>query len=287
MSIVKILVPVRGDGKGEGVLAHAAAIARWHSAHIEAVHCRAQPKDMIPYGGILPAALRKQIETQAVELANAEEAKLKTDFDALMARLGITVVATGAPPVDPPTAAWCEEPGKQADVIKSHGRLVDLVAVAKPDRDRNLGVNTLRAALFNTGRPVLICPPGPPPQRLGQRVAIAWNGSTEASRAVALALPLIHEAEEVIVLDGGTDDHGASGEELLRYLALCGVTARREPIRAEANPGAAILTAASELARADLLVMGAYSHSHEHETVFGGATQHVVDHTAIPVVMVH
>ena len=45
------------------------------------------------------------------------------------------------------------------DVIKRHGRLADLVAVAKPDRDRNLGVNTLKSALFNTGRPVLLCPP--------------------------------------------------------------------------------------------------------------------------------
>ncbi len=39
-------------------------------------------------------------------------------------------------------------------------------------------------------------------------------------------------------------------------------------------------------AGADLLVMGAYSHSREHESVFGGATQHVVDRTGMPVVMV-
>ena len=43
----------------------------------------------------------------------------------------------------------------------------------------------------------------------------------------------------------------------------------------------------AESVGADLLVMGAYSHSHEHESVFGGATQYVVDQTGMPVVMVH
>jgi nucleotide-binding universal stress UspA family protein len=172
-------------------------------------------------------------------------------------------------------------------VIKSHGRLADLVAVAKPDRDRNLGVNTLKAALFHTGRPVMVCPPGQAPATLGERIAIAWNGSSQAARAVALALPLIQAAKEVIVLDGGAKDHGASGEELLRYMAIRGVKARREPIHADDDPGATILAAAVGVAGADLLVMGAYSHSREHESVFGGATQHVVDYATMPVVMVH
>ena len=287
MSIAKILVPIRGDGKGENVLAHAAAIARRHNAHIEAVHCRARPQDMIPSGVAVPPALRKQLEAQMVELANAEEASLQEKFRARLAQLGLDLIETGIPPRDRPSAGWCEEQGKQMDVIKRHGRLADLVAVAKPDRDRNLGVNTLKAALFSTGRPVLVCPPADTaPQVLGERIAIAWNGSAEASRAVALALPLIQAADEIIVLDGGTGDHGASGDELLRYLEIRGVKARREPVSGGDNPGRAILAAAAA-AGADLLVMGAYSHSREHESVFGGATQHVVDRTTMPVIMVH
>ena len=202
-----------------------------------------------------------------------------------MGKLGLEIVEAGVPPLDRPTAGWCEEQGKQMDVIKSHGRLADLVAVAKPDRDRNLGVNTLKAALFHTGRPVLVCPPKAP-ATLGERVAIAWNGSTQSARAVALAMPLIQTAKEVVVLDGGAADHGASGEELLRYLAIRGVKARREALVVGDNVGEAILAEATAV-KADLLVMGAYSHSREHESVFGGATQYVVDHTAMPVVMVH
>jgi nucleotide-binding universal stress UspA family protein len=287
MSIAKILVPVRGDGKGENVFAHAAAIARRHNAHVEAVHCRARPADMIPQGLFVPAMLRKQIQAQVVELADTEEASLQQLFSDLMGRLGLELVETGTPPHDRPTAGWCEEQGKQMDVIKRHGRLADLVAVAKPDRDLNLGVNTLKSALFHTGRPVMVCPPtDTAPKALGERIAIAWNGSAEAARAVALALPLIQAASEIVVLDGGTGDHGATGDEFLHYLEIRGVKARREPISGGDNPGKVIL-AAAEAAGADLLVMGAYSHSRAHESVFGGATQYVVDRTGMPIVMAH
>ncbi len=108
MSIAKILVPVRGDGKGENVLAHAAAIARKHNAHIEAVHCRPRPQDMIPSGVAVPPALRKQLEAQMVELANAEEASLQEKFRARLARLGLELIETGIPPRDRPSAGWCE-----------------------------------------------------------------------------------------------------------------------------------------------------------------------------------
>jgi nucleotide-binding universal stress UspA family protein len=33
--------------------------------------------------------------------------------------------------------------------------------------------------------------------------------------------------------------------------------------------------------------MGAYGHSHERETLFGGNTQTVVDHAEIPVLLAH
>ena len=62
-------------------------------------------------------------------------------------------------------------------MIRRHGRLADMICVAKPDVDRSLGANTLKAALFHTGRPVMMCPPTETaPDALGARVAIAWNG---------------------------------------------------------------------------------------------------------------
>ena len=55
MTLRTILVPVRGDGKGERVLDHALAVARRFNAHIAVVHCRPRPEDMMPFGVFVPS----------------------------------------------------------------------------------------------------------------------------------------------------------------------------------------------------------------------------------------
>jgi nucleotide-binding universal stress UspA family protein len=281
----KILVPVRGDGMSETVLGHAAALAMHHKAHILVAHCRAQVEDLIPYSVPLPSFTRETIRKQAHELAEQEEAALRQELHRLAEARGLS--ETGTPDGTAATVTFIEEYGRMADVIAHNGRLADLIAVAKPDRDRNLGTNSLKSALFRTGRPVLMCPPDrDPPAEFGARIAIAWNGSLEATRAVALTLDLARAATSVTVLSGGKGEpHGATAEELLDYYALRGITAEIQRFDAK-NPGAALLDRTVEVG-ASLLVMGAYGHSHERETLFGGNTQAVVDGAKIPVVMVH
>jgi nucleotide-binding universal stress UspA family protein len=286
MPVKKILVPVRGDGKGENVLAHAAAIARAHHAHIDVLHCRPRPKDMLPFGVVVARSLREQITQHAKELADSEEAALLKTFEALLPKYGLTRTDGSASNGDV-TASWHEEEGKMATVIRPWGRLADLVAVARPDRERDLGMNTLMAALYHTGRPVMMVPPRDSlPEAVGRRIAIAWNGDMQAARAVALSLDLLREAEQVTILDGGSEHPATSGTEVQRYLAHNGVEAELKSMNAESDPGKVILKTAHAVG-ADMLVMGAYSHSRERESVFGGATQHVVDHADLPVVMVH
>lgn len=283
--IRKILVPIRSDGKGASVLGHAAALARRFDAHVVAAHCRPRNEDLLPFGVPVPAFLREQFARQTIEVADAEAERLRAEFDGLAARYGLAVVE--APNGSGPTVAWIEEAGRQIDVIKRHGRLADLIAVAKPDRDRNLGTNTLRAALFNTGRPVLMCPPGEPPQTLGERIAIAWNGSIESTRAVALTIGLIEKAREVTVLTAGREEiHGAAADDLVGYLAIRGVEARLDRFASQGRIGEALL-ARTAAAGAEVMIMGAYSDSHERETIFGGNTQVVVDSATIPVILVH
>ncbi|MFP6741892.1 MAG: universal stress protein, partial [Alphaproteobacteria bacterium] len=100
-----------------------------------------------------------------------------------------------------PSISWVEKEGKQVDVIKLYGRLSDLIIVAKLDRDKNLGTNTLKASLFNTGRPVLMCPDKETaPTTLGEHVAIAWNGSVESVRSVSLNMDILFNASAVTIL---------------------------------------------------------------------------------------
>jgi len=281
MTIRKIVIPIRGDGKGENVLAHAAVLARRYGAHVEALHCRPRPEDLLPYGVPIPAFLRKQIEESGASVADQEEKTLYEEFTTLLDPVGLTL-GDGAG-----TASWREVPGKQIDVIKANGRLADLVVVAKPDRFRNLGGNTLKAALFNTGRPVMMCPMRDDhPKVLCDRVAIAWNGSSEAARAVALTESIVAQASEVTVLAGGEEVHGATSDDLIGYLKARGVNASLEKFDPIDGIGQTLLRRCKELS-VDTLIMGAYGDSHERETVFGGNTQTVVDQAELPVIFVH
>lgn len=283
--IRKILVPVRGDGKGDNVFAHAAALARRFKAHIEVTHCRPRPQDMLPYGVPLPQFLKDRLQQQAADLASQVAGGLKDELDVLTQRFGVTLAET--PVIGQATASWVEEQGRQVEVIKRHGRLADLIAVAQPDANGMLGVNSLKAALFHTGRPVLMCPETDSvPADLGRHIAVAWNGSTEASRAIALTKGLLEEADQVTILTGGEEVYGTGADDLLDYLRLGGLTGTIDRFAGAGNVGEELMSRANA-AGADLMVMGAYGDNYEKEIMFGGNTQSVIEKAYMPVVMVH
>jgi hypothetical protein len=94
MSVRRILVPVRLDGKGENVLDHAMALAGKNS-HIEVVHCRPGPKDLIPFGVAVPSILREQITKSGDELADQEEKRVVQLFEDYAKSRKLKVVGIG------------------------------------------------------------------------------------------------------------------------------------------------------------------------------------------------
>ena len=87
-------------------------------------------------------------------------------------------------------------------------------------------MSALEAALFESGRPILIAPPAPP-DKLGDVVVVAWNGSTETARTIALAMPFLSQAETVVVLsveEGMVP--GPSGAEIAQGLVRNGIAAQ-------------------------------------------------------------
>jgi nucleotide-binding universal stress UspA family protein len=280
-----IMVPVRGDGKGDNVLAHAAALAHRFGARVRVVHCHPKTDDLMPFGVVIPQVVRSQIEAAVRQNAEVHEDKLSEEFRALAAKFGL---AEQDPEPGKATARFIEYRGKQTDAVQRMGRLADIICVQQPDPKLGLGKNTLKAALFSSGRPVMMCPhTDKVAPDFSTRLAIGWNGSLEASRAVALAMPLIQSAESVTILSSSESEHAASPEDLKRYLELKSVAAeirRFEP--ASGLVGTQLLdeTAASG---AGMLIMGAYHDSYERESLFGGNSQLVVDKATFPVVFVH
>ena len=282
----KILVPVRGDGKGDNVFAHAVALARGFNAHVQVTHCRSRPEDLIPYGVAVSPEMKKQIIDQSTEILNIQEQGLRDEITALAKANGAEMSEKNDR--NKVTVSFIEEQGRQIDVIRHYGLISDMTAVAKPDRDRNIGTNTLQAALFSTGRPVMMCPEpkGKLPKQLGKNIAIAWDGSVAASRAVVQTMPLLGAADDVTIITNTSEPIKVSPEELQDYLSDHGVEAKIVLTNDKGDVGASILSKAAE-SRAEILVLGAYSSNKNLERVVGGVTQHVVDHASMPVIFVN
>ena len=186
------------------------------------------------------------------------------------------------------SAGWLEElpPGDEA--VTQRGRLYDLIVAGRPAPGAAVPrMSTLEALIFESGRPVLIAPPASP-EALGEVIVVAWNGSTESARAVALAMPFLAQARKVYVLavEGGSVP-GPNAGELAEHLVRNGLPAEATGIRPEGRSiGEAILEETSSLG-ADLLVKGAYTHSRLRQMIFGGATSHILAEAGLPVLVAH
>ena len=184
--------------------------------------------------------------------------------------------------------AWLRRGVESDTFIGNYGRLFDLIVLGRPGRaPENPRMAPLEAALFESGRPVLIAPFAPP-KELGRNVLVAWNGSTEQARTNAFAIPLLREAERVTVLsvEGGMTP-GPAGEDVALSLIRDGVPATAVTIAPGArSTGEAILDHAKSLG-CDLLVKGAYAQSRLRQMMFGGATRHILANATLPILMAH
>ena len=283
----KILVPIRGDGKGESLLSHAMMLARRFNAHIEAIHARPRGGDMLPEGMFVPQPLRKELEGAARDFREQEVTRLRGLFDDYVAASGVEVIeADTVPAADRPTLSWADEIGKQRDVVAECGCLADIIVVAKPDRGTGLGTGTIEAALIEAGRLMMLCPPAKPVS-LGERISIGWNGSAECGRAVSNTLPLLAQAQTVTILCDETQQSVSSGSLALRdYLSLHGIEAHIEIVKSGADGmGEPLLRAAGDN-DSDALVIGAYGdRSRRRKMLLGDVTAHVIEQTMMPVLM--
>jgi len=179
-----------------------------------------------------------------------------------------------------------EEEGLPEEVLTDWGRTADLVVLSQPARDDD--DRPAEELVLGLGRPVLMVPYAGEFPTMGESVAVAWNGSREAARALQSAMPFLVRAKKVFLI--GVDLEGrarASIERLAPNLARHGVDVRLERIpSAGLAVGDVLLNAVADCG-ADLLVMGAYGHSRTRELVFGGATRSLFGHMTAPTLFAH
>jgi nucleotide-binding universal stress UspA family protein len=182
-----------------------------------------------------------------------------------------------------------------ARAIGERGFCADLILLGQADpadaghaRQRDI----VDRVMEQTAAPVLVLPYAGRFATLGETVLIAWSNSREAARAVADAMPLLKQARAVhlVQFDPSVGESGridASRLEVVtRWLAAHGVQVQARVAFRRSDTGNALLSHAADVG-ADLLVMGAWSHSRHVERVLGGATRTVLDSMTVPVLMSH
>lgn len=282
-----ILVPVCDSASAAGSLDLAFRLAGDYAAHVTALHVRIDATTAVPLMGEgMSGAMVEEMLSVAERQANERAADARAAFDQVASRHGI-VLAT-APPTQGPTATWLEITGREEEEVARRGRLHDLVVIGRPiEHSETPSLMTLNAALMESGKPLLLTPPNPV-ETVARHIAVAWNGSAEAGRAVTAALPLMARAEQVTILSMAEDDRTitAPAGELASFLAWHGVTAECKTIAAGSQAGHALLEQC-RLQGADLLVMGAYTHSRLRQLILGGVTRHVLGHAELPCLLSH
>nr|WP_244646243.1 universal stress protein [Bradyrhizobium campsiandrae] len=172
-----------------------------------------------------------------------------------------------------------------------HSLHADLVLVGHPKPGGLPDDWSAETMLLATGVPVLIVPNGWTAGTIAENVVVAWNASREARRAITDAIPLLQKARTVsiIVVDAEANtNHGQEpGADIALYLSRHGINVMVEQVRSDGRSIAGTIMDRALLLGADLLVLGAYSHSRSREVLFGGVTRSLLKSAAIPLFIAH
>jgi nucleotide-binding universal stress UspA family protein len=286
MAFRKLLLPLTGTAAGEAALATSISVARIWKSHVSALHVRIDSRDVAPLAGEgLSGAMIEEMMSATDKESSERSQAVRAMFERFVAQHGIPV-CEARPGSEGATASFAGVTGREEDLVAQQARLADLTVVPHPEAGDDVSSSdALHAVLFDSGRPVLIAP-HTAPATIGTRVCLAWNGTAESAASVQAALPWMQRAGAVRVLaSDGYQRRGPAVQELLPYLALHGVHPDIGIFReVDGSTGAGLLAAAREFG-ADLLSMGAYSHSRLRQLILGGVTRHVLEHARLPVMM--
>lgn len=257
----------------------ATSVARQHDAHLEVCCMGVDTTQSMGFYAGAPALL---YET-AIEAAREHAEKLAD---------GVRKKLRGA------EIRWSVDTailtiGGMNAYIGNRARFADLVVMPRPYGEGRTPQDEIatEAALFEGNAPVLVLPKPGQAVPAFRKIILAWNQSDESMRATRAALPLLMQADLVNVVVIDPPAHGLErsdpGGMLTQMLA-------RHGVQAEVSVLARSLPRISDVLRrhvtdqdADLLVMGAYSHSRLRQSILGGTTRNLLEETQVPVFMAH
>ena len=147
----------------------------------------------------------------------------------------------------------------------------------------------IQAVVFGSGRPAVLVPKSSHSASL-DHIAIAWDASRVAARALGDALPLLAEGGRISVLTV-QDEKPLRGSDLAGALASSlekrGFAATPLEITLGKRTIAEALQDTALANSARLLAMGAFGHSRIRDFILGGATNGVLTELRLPILLSH
>jgi nucleotide-binding universal stress UspA family protein len=253
--------------------AAAVAAAAVPGGEVEAFHARLKPESMI-----LPTE-EVMTPTRRAHLVALLDKKTQEIRGAV--REWVTAHQRENGPV------WNEAEGNTVEaIVAARGKAADLVVLVRPAEHE--GKEALHAAIFDTGRLLLLMPPSPAARSFGRHIAIAWKASDQATRAVTATVPWLKHAERVsLLMIDREGEPPPSPDDAVGLLDPHGIAIEPVPLtQGKESVGAQLLREAHALG-ADCLVMGAYRHHRLLEMILGGVTRHMLQEADMPLFLMH
>jgi nucleotide-binding universal stress UspA family protein len=271
--IKDILVNLSYGASQDGVSNYAVSVAETFGAHI--VGTAFYPAVV---GGVdLSANFIRAQQAEAREQAES----VATAFDEATRRAGVSAETRRI------EAGIGDVPTQFAHIA----RRFDLSVIGQFERDRDHRTNVvIEAALFDSGRPVLIVPFIQKDRLKLDHVMVCWDGSRAAARAIADAMPFLTRSGKTSIVVADTQSAKSAdlpGADIATHLSRHGINATIERIPvSKIDVSNTILSYAAD-AGTDLIVMGGYGHSRLREFILGGTTRGMLVSMTKPTLMSH
>ena len=291
MALKDLLVCIDPGSPSDGRLRLAFNLARAHRAHLTAAYVMPKAEDVIahpPAGVVPPGELTGLAHGGGMTPGGAVNEILRKaeDAEAVEQRFRSELHLSGL------EGDWhLLDAGEEAELIEL-ARTFDLTIAGQLSPEARSTAFRPEDIAVGTARPVLIVPYAGAFETVGKHALIAWDGSREAVRAANDALPLLGDAEAVIVMYVGPREtelerRRRSLDRIVHHLQRHAIAARlEESVQAGIAVSDVLLSRAADLG-ADLIIAGVYHHSQLREALIGGVSRELLQHMTVPVLMSH
>lgn len=276
MAIKSILVAFNGTPASQSALGLAMALAAEREAQVTGVlaHGVARARSsMAPW-----------LSTELDHMLGQQEATARAEI------AGQFWQAAGG---ERPGVAFVDVTGDPTGAVVDFARTYDIVVMGRFEQEAGAEhfAPSPDVVALQSGRPVLIVPPGQVDLSKASRAMLAWDGKRASARALADAVHVLPAGAHVTVVSVGDEedenDYRREHRDPVAQLRRHGFAAEflMIPPRRRAI-GEALLSTCADVG-AGLLVMGAYEHSKFSEDLIGGVTARVLREAPMPVLMAH